>query len=766
MERKERLEKILNKNIGNPNHDKEGKFTFAPYKKYPGLQQSVKKLITIKKAEKGLTEKYLKAVDEEREKLFKKYKQDKELEDDELSKWNDGWYMWDEKDKANFSDIDIALSKAIFKESKQDIDVYRTQIDSKNQGKMSKAEYASWSPDLEYVCKWARFLAGYDSKIDIFKNKPTLENIKIIPDVLYSSSYLRNKAKYQEYILENKSSIEAFEHGLSRHDVYEKYINSIDLISRDSVPFDFYIKYNGGKGSGNFNPGQGRGIGKPAKGTHSDHYKTYDEAEHKKYIDAKHKLPKERRTERQIEIIHSLDNMGVLSPEMSNWLRLYGDEEPLAAVEKALSDAEAVGLDLSKIHLEKLRTGSKVWGRAWASGKVAFVGQFYDGNPNKLYHITFNSNGYHTNDSLEGLARHEIGHLISYQNAFSQNLDPVSYCGKIVNECYRKIISEKELPDLRKQPDSVISRYGKTNFNEAIAESWSNPDYSEFTKEVYNMLLKDSMNKKKNNSLELNLRDIPLCSGYGPEFEDDEEEKSRNDRLDAILNGGPGSGNFNPGQGRGIGKPSNRHSGIKLNKDGIPDVSYEELKKINDEFNDLDDNLLLSDRQEKLLKRNYFGTSNYRWVQEYKKALDNDERDDIVETFGEEVRETADELDYLFDDSSLSKDVTLYRGIYTNDSNYEKLKISNVISQRGYSSTSMSPVEASWKRNKGQDDKKNFVLLKIDAKEGSKGIKNPRKEDNELEVLLPSEAKLVRKNNIEEIQVGDSKVCIIEVEYE
>lgn len=474
MERKERLEKILNKNIGNPNHDKEGKFTFAPYKKYPGLQQSVKKLITIKKAEKGLTEKYLKAVDEEREKLFKKYNQNKELEDDELSKWNDGWYMWDEKDKASFSDIDIALSKTIFKESKQDIDVYRTQIDSKNPGKMSKAEYASWSPDLEYVCKWARFLAGYDSKIDIFKNKPTLENIKIIPDVLYSQRFLRNKAKYQEYILENKSSIEAFEHGLSRHDVYEKYINSIDLISKDLVPFDFYIKYNGG----------------------------------------------------------------------------------------------------------------------------------------------------------------------------------------------------------------------------------------------------------------------------------------------------PGSGNFNPGQGRGIGKPSNGHSGIKLNKDGIPDVSYEELKKINDEFNDLDDNLLLSDRQEKLLKRNYFGTSNYRWVQEYKKALDNDERDDIVETFGEEVRETADELDYLFDDSSLSKDITLYRGIYTNDSNYEKLKNSNIISQRGYSSTSMSPVEASWKRNKGQDDKKNFVLLKIDAKEGSRGIKNPRKEDNELEVLLPSEAKLVRKNNIEEIQVGDSKVCIIEVEYE
>lgn len=268
MERKERLEKILNKNIGNPNHDKEGKFTFAPYKKYPGLQQSVKKLITIKKAEKGLTEKYLKAVDEEREKLFNKFKKSKRIADDELGFWNDGKYMytWLDQKHEVFSDIDVALSKAILKESKERPTVYRTQVDSENPGKMEKSRYASWSPDLEYVCKWARFLAGYDSKIDVFKNEVNLENARIIPDVLYSTNYLRNKAKYQEYILENKSSIEAFEHGLSRHDVYEKYINSIDLISKDLVPFDFYIKYNGGPGSGNFNPGQGQGVGKPSKG--------------------------------------------------------------------------------------------------------------------------------------------------------------------------------------------------------------------------------------------------------------------------------------------------------------------------------------------------------------------------------------------------------------------------------------------------------------------------------------------------------------------
>ena len=59
-------------------------------------------------------------------------------------------------------------------------------------------------------------------------------------------------------------------------------------------------------------------------------------------------------------------------------------------------------------------------------------------------------------------------------------------------------------------------------------------------------------------------------------------------------------------------------------------------------LNDLDDNLLLSDRQEKLLKRNYFGTSNYRWVQEYKKALDND-ADKKVEEPVEKISESETE---------------------------------------------------------------------------------------------------------------------------
>lgn len=217
---------------GNPYHADDGKFTFAPYKKYPELKLAAKKLATIKKAEGNLTDKYLAEVDKEREKLYKKYGQDKEEADRELSKWNDGWYMWDEKGNAKINDIDIALSKAILKESGIAPEVYRTQVDSKTPGKMEKAEFASWSPDLKYTADWAKFLAGSDSKIDVFKTKVTQDNLKILPDVLYSGTSLRDKTKYQEHILSNDKPLKAIEKGLTRRELRDKYLNYLPILDK------------------------------------------------------------------------------------------------------------------------------------------------------------------------------------------------------------------------------------------------------------------------------------------------------------------------------------------------------------------------------------------------------------------------------------------------------------------------------------------------------------------------------------------------------
>lgn len=731
MERKERLEKILNKNIGNPNHDKEGKFTFAPYKKYPGLQQSVKKLITIKNAEKGLTEKYLKAVDEEREKLFKKYNQDKETEDDELSRWNDGWYMWGEKDKANFSDIDIALSKAIFKESKPDIDVYRTQVDSKNPGKMSKAEYASWSPDLEYVCKWARFLAGYDSKIDIFKNKPTLENIKIIPDVLYSQRFLRNKAKYQEYILENKSSIEAFEHGLSRHDVYEKYINSIDLISKDSVPFDFYIKYNGGPGSGNFNPGQGRGVGKPSAGSKKISYEEFVEKWKKSTRSEKRELEEEYP---DYESRHWDELMGSYKKRREEERKQKELEEKFNTYEK---DNSHPHFDLDKVPTE-LKYALDVTPTQGLKKYDPKTQTLIDLKNRKEYYneekgiwvrvismsprdysntIIENNNGHYT--SMKEIEdRTSRGGIDMYVKKFkSKERQEVPYIkfnkeGKFSGEqegFHRSFaadeIGDKEIPVL-----IVTDYYGKQPFLNHGRD---------ITKDVENYYA----SKTKKNSL------------------------TRNQRLDLIMNGGPGSGNFNPGQGRGVGKPSNGSSDF----DSLSDA--EKFNKIREEAK--------WTKEEVEDCSGYFGHMGYTDIQAYLRGEDPSRFTD------EECKKTINGLTKKINNTKLKHDIVVYRGITIRKDRAENA-MNNLFQSTGFQSTSLSESRAAsaaeWNRV-AQEQKYggNYVsiVLKINLKKGQNALASYT--DGEQEIILPTDSKFraINKDNIEE-----GKINTIEVDYE
>ena len=50
---------------------------------------------------------------------------------------------------------------------------------------------------------------------------------------------------------------------------------------------------------------------------------------------------------------------------------------------------------------------------------------------------------------------------------------------------------------------------------------------------------------------------------------------NRIERLEKILNGGKGSGNFNPGQGRGVGKPSNHSINTDISKSGLTHKSGE-----------------------------------------------------------------------------------------------------------------------------------------------------------------------------------------------
>ena len=472
--------------------------------------------------------------------------------------------------------------------------------------------------------------------------------------------------------------------------------------------------YHDEKGRFTFNPGQGRGVGKPARGFSSPTViYTGDDIKLEKdgvilegtlqYKDGKfylltdkeksnlieiskddirksivsksakekqkellesqgirHKTPKERRTPEQKRLISELDKMGLLKDkEFGSWCMKYADEETLADIYTTLREAESFGLDISSIQLGKIRSG-QTWGRAYyrtdGNFKLALSGQIYDRNPIQEMKIKECREGFHTDNSIKAVVRHETGHIISYQNAqrsfntkdkpknIWQQEDKIdSYCGKVVSEAmgYSYFTYRETLKDLKNYSNSEISEYGRTNFKEAIAESWSNPNYSLFTKKVSDILKKDLEKPRENSIMNERTEEIPICSGYGPEFEDFEYETStgkvktnsrimrlcslekvinsqkenldyrydvkaykeylkewlkhkdekeyleggvlsfaefwehdidyefedynkilkiideHNKKKELVTNGGPNSGNHNPGQGRGVGKPAN-----------------------------------------------------------------------------------------------------------------------------------------------------------------------------------------------------------------
>ena len=472
--------------------------------------------------------------------------------------------------------------------------------------------------------------------------------------------------------------------------------------------------YHDEKGRFTFNPGQGRGVGKPARGFSSPTViYTGDDIKLEKdgvilegtlqYKDGKfylltdkekgklieiskddirksivsksakekqkellesqgirHKTPKERRTPEQKRLISELDKMGLLKDkEFGAWCMKYADEETLADIYTTLREAESFGLDISSIQLGKIRSG-QTWGRAYyrtdGNFKLALSGQIYDRNPIQEMKIKECREGFHTDNSIKAVVRHEAGHIISYQNAqrsFNTKDEPKniwqqedkidSYCGKVVSEAmgYSYFTYRETLKDLKNCSNSEISEYGRTNFKEAIAESWSNPNYSLFTKKVSDILKKDLEKPRENSIMNERTEEIPICSGYGPEFEDFEYETStgkvktnsrimrlcslekvinsqkenldyrydvkaykeylkewlkhkdekeyldggvlsfaefwehdidyefedynkilkiideHNKKKELVTNGGPNSGNHNPGQGRGVGKPAN-----------------------------------------------------------------------------------------------------------------------------------------------------------------------------------------------------------------
>ena len=237
------------------------------------------------------------------------------------------------------------------------------------------------------------------------------------------------------------------------------------------------------------------------------------------------------------------------------------------------------------------------------------------------------------------------------------------------------------------------------------------------------------------------------------------------------LNGGKGSGNFGhegrPGEVGGSGK------GLEniLDESGKgKKMSDEELDKV---WNSFDDNVLMTESDQKMLKTFYFGSWFFQNVQNVARGKNLDIVDKSDQVKSQEVIETLD--DYL-DSSSLSDDVTLYRGVRVTDDNVDLFKKGAEISDAGFASASIDPNQATKRRNTLIGKKRNLILLKINAKKGSRGVKSPVKgEGSEHEVVLPRNAKFKVKKvgewkryyeTKDDLKYENWRTRVVEVDYE
>lgn len=319
---------------------------------------------------------------------------------------------------------------------------------------------------------------------------------------------------------------------------------------------ELYFIWNGGPGSGNFNPGQGRGVGKP-----SNQYKMSESF--KEVFD---EINSESNGEFKKEFDAVIENFRKSGVDTSK-VKFVASKNDIPESKRGQLENDSVkGMTFSNKNLEAIIYVDE--DRMFDYGIDAKT-SYKEGKQMK-------DQPWATDNSPIGIIKHELGHVASY-TLFMNSRGRKGTSGPIVTGAVRLDINSRFKQIFGNNYDFSklkLSRYGNTTQGEAVAESFANPEFSEDTKKIYDYYVKEMTKNKVENSLKNEDDDwIQLCEGYTlEEHSRNSLEKITSSVIDAIttfseyieksINGGKGSGNFNPGQGRGVGKPSDKSKKI------------------------------------------------------------------------------------------------------------------------------------------------------------------------------------------------------------
>lgn len=490
---------------------------------------------------------------------------------------------------------------------------------------------------------------------------------------------------------------------------------------------ELHFIWNGGPGSGNFNPGQGRGVGKP-----NNQYKMSESF--KEVFD---EINSESNGEFKKEFDAVIENFRKSGIDTSKVKFVASKNDIPKSKREQLENDSVKGMTFANKNLEAIIYVDE--DRMFDYG--------IDGRTSYKEGKQVKDQPWATDNSPIGIIKHELGHVASY-TLFMNSRGRKGTSGPIVTGAVRLDINsrfKKIFGDNYDFSKLKLSRYGTVNQSEAVAESFANPDFSEDTKKIYDYYVNKLSNKKVNNSSQENDDWIQLCEGFTlEEISKNSLEKITSSFIDAItsfsehiektINGGKGSGNFNPGQGRGKGKPSESYTDYYeteipkyLIEQGFADASNAHYF-VEENADVLYENNVKTEEQKQAISD--YTRFAYTPINSY---LRGDEKLYYKED-EEKLKEKVKIIDSCFN-GSLSKNIVAYRAMKFNE-NFKKPKEGDIIENKGYSSTSINPeyIHESLGR-----------IVRLKVKKGTKALyidENSSNITGERELLFPRNMKI------------------------
>ena len=198
-----------------------------------------------------------------------------------------------------------------------------------------------------------------------------------------------------------------------------------------------------------------------------------------------------------------LEKITVL-PKDATWLRNNCSPEMAVAFNEEMAKAAELGIDTKKIHLvlndAKVTNGSLGYRKLTDAYELKISKQIlrdYESSKATRERSGPNGSKWWSSDKVSGTFAHEIGHAMEWEaiKRLSGGKEALKTQSSWLQKNIANAITHSAIKNLESRGINVrenhdreykfMSQYGHSNAHEMIAESFSNPNYSEFTKEIY-----------------------------------------------------------------------------------------------------------------------------------------------------------------------------------------------------------------------------------------------------------------------------------------